>query len=92
MLPTRRQALGALGSGLFASTACGQKNPPDTVAGIPVNYDEALVGTYMLPDPLTFNDGKRVDDAKMWREKRRRKLCACSRKISLAAARAVHAD
>ena len=30
------------------------------VAGIPVNYDEALVGTYKLPDPLLFQDGKPV--------------------------------
>ncbi len=29
------------------------KASPDVVAGIPVNYDEAKVGTYSLPDPLT---------------------------------------
>jgi hypothetical protein len=51
MLPTRRRALGALASGLFASTAYGQKNPPDIVAGIPVNYDEARVGTYSYRRP-----------------------------------------
>jgi hypothetical protein len=67
MLPTRRQALGALGSGLFASAAYGQKNSPDTVAGIPVNYEEARVGTYTLPDPLTLNNGKRVGDATGYR-------------------------
>jgi hypothetical protein len=71
MLPTRRQALGAIASGLFVSTANSQKNPPDSVAGIPVNYDEAQVGTYKLPDPLTLNNGKPVHDAKGWREKRR---------------------
>jgi hypothetical protein len=41
------------------------------VAGIPVNYDEALVGTYTLPDPLVLLDGQRVRDAKTWRNRRR---------------------
>jgi len=41
------------------------------VAGIPVNYDEALVGTYTLPDPLKMADGKPVRDAKAWNQKRR---------------------
>ena len=36
------------------------KPSPDVVAGIPVNYDEAKVGTYTLPDPLTLNNGKPV--------------------------------
>jgi hypothetical protein len=38
---------------------------------IPVNYDEARVGTYALPDPLTFPNGARVRNAKDWYEKRR---------------------
>ena len=41
------------------------------VAGIPVNYDEARVGTYTLPDPLALANGKPVRDAKTWTEKRR---------------------
>jgi hypothetical protein len=41
------------------------------VAGIPVNYDEAKVGTYTLPDPLVLNDGKPVKDASMWKMRRR---------------------
>jgi len=45
-------------------------NPAD-VAGIPVNYDEAKVGEYTLPDPLVLNNGKRVRDAKTWVSKRR---------------------
>jgi hypothetical protein len=45
--------------------------PPAVVAGIPVNYDEAKVGTYVLPDALTLNDGKKVKDAKEWWTKRR---------------------
>ena len=44
---------------------------PDVVAGIPVNYDEAKVGIYSLPDPLTLNDGKPVRDARTWYSKRR---------------------
>lgn len=47
------------------------KPPADVVAGIPVNYDEAKVGTYTLPDPLKLNDGKPVRDAKDWYRKRR---------------------
>ncbi|MBZ5619395.1 MAG: acetylxylan esterase [Acidobacteriia bacterium] len=45
--------------------------PRAVVAGIPVNYDEALVGTYTLPDPLVLANGKPVRDAKTWNEKRR---------------------
>ena len=44
---------------------------PTVVAGIPVNYDEAKVGTYTLPDPLKLNNGKPVRDAKTWYAKRR---------------------
>jgi len=45
--------------------------PADTVAGIPVNYTEALAGTYTLPDPLVLANGKPVRDIKTWNEKRR---------------------
>jgi hypothetical protein len=48
--------------------------PPSVVAGIPVNYDEAKVGSYTLPDPLTLANGKPVRDAKTWYEKRRPEL------------------
>jgi hypothetical protein len=47
------------------------KPSPDVVAGIPVNYDEAKVGTYSLPDPLQLNNGKPVRNAKTWYSKRR---------------------
>lgn len=36
-----------------------------------VNYDEAKVGTYTLPDPLVCADGTRVTSAKIWEEIRR---------------------
>src|SRR5437868_910959 len=45
--------------------------PPSVVAGIPVNYDEALTGAYKLPDPLVLANGKPVRDAKTWTDKRR---------------------
>jgi hypothetical protein len=53
-------------------TAPATPNPsPDVVAGIPVNYDEAKVGTYTLPDPLVLNNGKPVRNAKTWYSRRR---------------------
>ena len=52
------------------------KPSPDVVAGIPVNYDEARVGTYTLSDPLKLNDGKPVRDAKTWYAKRRPEIVA----------------
>jgi hypothetical protein len=48
-----------------------QNAPPTLVAGIPVNYEEAKVGTYTLPDPLVMADGQPVRDAKSWSRKRR---------------------
>lgn len=71
MLSTRRQALGTIASSLFASSVYSQNKPPDVVAGIPVNYDEARAGAYTLPDPLTLTNGQPVGDAKTWRNKRR---------------------
>src|ERR1044071_2706587 len=58
---------------LCLSPASGQRQnePPKNVAGIPVNYDESLVGAYTLPDPLALSSGKRVRDAKTWYGKRR---------------------
>jgi len=44
-----------------------EKAPASVVAGIPVNYDEALVGNYTLPDLL-------ARDAKTWNEKRRAEI------------------
>jgi hypothetical protein len=45
--------------------------PPAVVAGIPVNYDEALTGTFTLPDPLVLANGTPVRDAKTWTTRRR---------------------
>jgi hypothetical protein len=54
-----------------APTAPPPPASPDVVAGIAVNYDEAKVGTYTLPDPLKLNNGKPVRDARTWYAKRR---------------------
>lgn len=43
----------------------------EKVAGIPVNYNEALVKPYTLPDPLTQADGKKVGNAESWYSSRR---------------------
>ena len=40
------------------------------MAGIPVNYHEDKVGTYTLADPLKFEDGKPVRNAKDWPKRR----------------------
>ena len=57
-----------------AAFAQADRQPPTNVAGIPVNYDEALTGKYTLPDPLVLADGKPVRDAKTWTGKRRPEL------------------
>ncbi|HMZ20712.1 MAG TPA: acetylxylan esterase, partial [Blastocatellia bacterium] len=58
----------ALSLAVYSQT---QNAPRSEVAGIPVNYDEAKVGAYTLPDVLTLADGKPVRDAKTWHQKRR---------------------
>jgi hypothetical protein len=74
MLFRCRFALTASTAIVLCCAANGQtpkKAPPTEVAGIPVNYDEARVGTYTLPDPLVLANGKPVRDAQTWNEKRR---------------------
>src|SRR5271155_4050269 len=61
---------------LLALSACSASAqiadaPPDTVAGIPVNYTESLAGAYTLPNPLVLANGKPVKDGRTWTEKRR---------------------
>jgi hypothetical protein len=43
----------------------------DTVAGIPVNYDENKVEPYTLPDPLLLLNGQSVSDSGTWYHLRR---------------------
>lgn len=49
-------------------------SPSDTVAGIPVNYTEAKVGSYTLPDPLKCLDGQIVKNSQTWFNKRRKEI------------------
>src|SRR3954467_15372202 len=58
---------------VLARCAFGQvADAPDAaVKNIPVNYTEANVGTYTLPDPLKLSDGQSVTDAGTWMNKRR---------------------
>jgi hypothetical protein len=56
---------------IYYSVVSAQNKPNDVVAGIPVNYNEALAGTYTLPDPLVMLNGKKVKNAKTWYKKRR---------------------
>lgn len=53
-------------------TAVATAQDRDVVAGIPVNYDESKVGDYKegLPDPLVFNNGKPVKNARQWKKRR----------------------
>jgi hypothetical protein len=37
---------------------------------IPTNYDEAKAGTFVLPDLLVFKDGKPVQTARQWKQRR----------------------
>jgi hypothetical protein len=61
----------AVSASAQAPPATPPAQPPNVVAGIPVNYDEAKVGTYVLPDALKLEDGKPVRNAKTWTQKRR---------------------
>ena len=58
---------------LFVCTVAAQvTDAPDAMnTGIPVNYTEAKVGTYTLPDPLKLVNGGMVANAGIWFEKRR---------------------
>jgi hypothetical protein len=58
---------------MFSRPANGQPTnvPSKTIAGIPVNYDEALVGTCTLPDPLVLANRESVRDTETWYQKRR---------------------
>jgi hypothetical protein len=53
----------------------GDERPDGTFEpDIIVNYTEAKVGDYTLPDPLTLLNGEKVTDAATWVEKRRPEL------------------
>src|SRR3984885_3643047 len=71
-LLTYSVALSQVPSAPASETARPPEDPKRPfVADIPVNYDEAHVGAYTLPNPLLFPDGKPVRDSKSWYTKRR---------------------
>jgi hypothetical protein len=45
--------------------------PDDEREGIKINYTEAKVPHYTLPDPLTLKNGEKVTDIQTWNEQRR---------------------
>ena len=45
--------------------------PDDEREGIKINYTEAKIPRYTLPDPLTLSSGEKVTDIETWIEKRR---------------------
>lgn len=47
---------------ILLSAARMDAQAPDTVAGIPVNYNESKIDSYVLPNPLELNNGERVSD------------------------------
>src|SRR5882724_3626134 len=53
------------------SDANGNPIRTATRTGHVSNYDEAKVGTYMLPDPLVLANGQPVRDADIWFKQRR---------------------
>jgi hypothetical protein len=64
-------ALCGMTDGAIRAQQTQPQSPPSVVAGIPVNYDEAKVGTYTLPDALMMKSGRPVKDAKTWTKQRR---------------------
>ena len=62
----RAAMMAALGLPLFCAAA-----PAQTIA---VNYDEAKVGSYTLPDPLILEDGRPVETAAGWKLRRQELL------------------
>ena len=60
---------------LISFTAGAQeRNVPDTVAGIPVNYDPACIGEYTLPELLVTGSGEKVNSAEAWMQTRRTEI------------------
>jgi len=57
--------LGTVSTQAWAPTSPGGGQVPSA------NYDESKAGSFPLPDPLVFNDGKPVKTAREWKKRRR---------------------
>lgn len=77
---------------LFILVCFSLKAQNDTVAGIPVNYDESKTGSYTLPDPLVFPDGKKVKNAKEWTKKRRPQIVSLFEEFQFGKTPEVHGN
>lgn len=66
-------------AGALAAALCLGASPAALAQAAPVakgNTDEAKVGTYVLPDPLTLQSGAPVSDASTWAKQRRGEVMA----------------
>jgi hypothetical protein len=72
--PALLSVIGAAGLGLVGGSAFAEElpdHPDEAVAGISVNYTEANVGEYTLPDALKLSSGAAVSTVDDWQTKRR---------------------
>ncbi|MCF7885324.1 MAG: acetylxylan esterase [Candidatus Marinimicrobia bacterium] len=69
--------IGLIGLGSVSITFA---QAPDTVAGIPVNYDESKVEDYELPPILQLENGEKVTDQERWSNQRRSEILEYFRK------------
>lgn len=69
----RKVGFATIFSGFLSLMSIAQTKPnaPELVAGIPVNYEEANVKPYALPDPLVHTNGKVVNSAEDWIKRKR---------------------
>ncbi len=65
----------------FAAQSQQKPNYSQTIAGVHVNYHEDSVGSYTLPDPLLFNNGRKVSTAKEWTSQRRPEILSLFEKL-----------
>ncbi len=66
-----------IASGLIASSCLAQ----DLSKVPPANYDESKIKPYTLPDPLQFNDGRKVESPKDWPARRSELLETVTREM-----------
>jgi len=83
-MPIRYHRSVALILSCFAANGQTAKPP-----AIPANYDEALAGSYTLPDPLVLASGKKVRDAATWNKQRRPEILQLFEATCTGAARSV---